>query len=242
MQVQAASSNTDKRMHSNRSKFTAELIGAFALVFAGTGAVIVNDQTGGALSHAGVALTFGLVVLAMIYAVGDVSGAHLNPAVTTAFWLAGRFPGGLVGPYVISQCLGAVLASGLLKFLFPNHSTLGLTAPAGTDAQSFVMELVLTFLLMFVILSVSTGAKEKGVTAGIAIGAVIALEAMFAGPISGASMNPARSLGPALVSGHVAHLWIYLTAPFAGAALAIPAFRGCREPAGDPLLPGQTPD
>jgi len=218
-------------MHSNRSKFTAELIGTFALVFAGTGAVVVDHQSGGAITHAGVALTFGLVVLAMIYAVGDVSGAHLNPAVTMAFWLAGRFPGTLVMPYMASQCLGAVLASGLLKFLFPAHPTLGLSTPAGTDAQSFVMELVLTFLLMFVVLSVSTGAKEKGVTAGIAIGAVIGLEAMFAGPVSGASMNPARSMAPALVSGHWTHLWIYLTAPFAGAALAILAFRGCREAA-----------
>lgn len=225
-------------MYSNRKKYVAELIGAFALVFAGTGAVVIDDTTAGAIGHAGVALTFGLVVLAMIYAVGDVSGAHLNPAVTAAFWLAGRFPAALVIPYVVSQCLGALLASGLLRFLFPTHPTLGLTVPAGTEMQSFVLELILTFLLMFVILSVSTGAKEKGVTAGMAVGAVIALEAMFAGKISGASMNPVRSLAPALVSGHLEHLWVYLTAPFAGAGLAIFACRGCRDAACCPLAGG----
>ena len=230
--------NTDKRMRNDGKKLAAELVGAFALVFAGTGAIIIDDQTGGATTHAGVALTFGLVVLAMIYAVGDVSGAHLNPAVTAAFWLAGRFPAGLVVPYAASQCLGALLASGVLRLLFPNHPNLGATFPAGTELQSFVLECILTFLLMFVILSVSTGAKEKGVTAGIAVGAVIALEAMFAGKISGASMNPARSLAPALVSGHLEHLWVYLTAPFAGAALAIFACRSCRDAACCPLAGG----
>ena len=216
-------------MHWDSQKSTAEAIGTFALVFAGTGAVVINDQTGGAITHAGIALTFGLVVLAMIYAIGDVSGAHLNPAVTAAFWLAGRFPGGQVVPYVTCQLLGALAASGVLRFLFPAHPTLGITLPAGAESQSFVLEAILTGLLMFVILSVSTGAKEKGVTAGIAIGAVIGLEAMFAGPICGASMNPARSLAPALVSGHLEHVWIYLTAPFMGAGLAIFACRGCRD-------------
>ncbi len=218
-------------MEQTGKKLAAEFIGTFALVFAGTGAIVINDASGGAVTHAGIALTFGLMVLAMIYAVGDVSGAHLNPAVTGGFWLSGRFPAGLVMPYFVSQCGGAFLASGLLRFLFPGHPTLGSTLPAGAESQSFVLELVLTFLLMFVILSVSTGAREKGVTAGIAVGAVIGLEAMFAGPVSGASMNPARSLAPALVSGHLEHLWIYLTAPFAGASLAILACRGCRDSA-----------
>jgi len=218
----------DKRMHLNRPPLLAEFTGTFALVFAGTGAIIIDHATGGGVTHAGVAATFGLVVLAMIYAVGDVSGAHLNPAVTGAFWLAGRFPAGGVVPYVTAQCLGAGAASGLLRFLFPTDSWLGGTQPAGTDGQSFVLETVLTFLLMYVILNVSTGAKEKGTTAGIAIGAVVGLEAMFAGPICGASMNPARSLAPALVSGHGEHLWIYLTAPFLGAALAVAGCRGCR--------------
>jgi aquaporin NIP len=163
--------------------------------------------------------------------VGDISGAHFNPAVTSAFWLAGRFPLGLVFPYIASQCLGAFAASGVLYFLFPIHGTLGSTLPVGTEMQSFVLELILTLLLMFVILNVSTGSKEKGITAGIAVGAVIGLEAMFAGSICDASMNPARSLAPAILSGHLKHLWIYLTAPFAGAWLAILACRGCQDSA-----------
>jgi len=211
------------------NKLLAEFIGTFVLVFAGTGAVVVNDVSRGTVTHVGIALTFGLVVLAMIYTVGDISGAHLNPAVSTAFWLAGRFPGTQVLPYLSAQCLGATAASGTLRFLFPTNGSLGATLPAGTAAQSFVLELILTLILMFVILNVSTGAKEKGITAGIAVGAVIGLEAMFAGPICGASMNPARSLGPALVSGHLAQLWIYLTAPVLGASLAVFACRGCQE-------------
>jgi aquaporin Z len=212
-------------------KLLAEFIGTFALVFAGTGAIVINDVGGGSITHVGIALTFGLIVLAMIYTVGDISGAHLNPAVTSAFWLAGRFSGAQVFPYVIAQCLGATAASGTLHFLFPTHRTLGTTLPAGTAAQSFVLELILTLILMFVILNVSTGAKEKGITAGIAVGAIIGLEAMFAGPICGASMNPARSLAPALVSGHLEQLWIYLTAPFLGAGLAVFACRGCQDTA-----------
>lgn len=212
-----------------KQKLTAELIGTFALVFAGTGAIVINDVSGGSITHVGVALTFGLVVLAMIYTLGDISGAHLNPAVTFGFWLSGRFPIAHVVPYIFCQTLGACVASVVLRLLFPAHPNLGATLPAGSDFQSFILETILTFLLMFVILSVSTGAKEKGITAGIAVGSVIALEAMFAGKICGASMNPARSLAPALVSGTFQHLWIYLTAPFAGAVLAIFACRGCRE-------------
>lgn len=215
-------------MFGARQKLLSEFIGTFALVFAGTGAIVINDVSGGAITHVGVALTFGLIVLAMIYAVGEISGAHLNPAVTLGFWLAGRFKGAEVLPYLISQVTGAVAASVTLKFLFRTHATLGSTLPSDTATQSFVLELILTFLLMFVILNVSTGAKEKGITAGIAVGAVIALEAMFAGKISGASMNPARSLAPAIVSGTLEHLWIYLMAPVAGAALAIFACRGCQ--------------
>jgi aquaporin NIP len=210
-------------------KLLAESIGTFALVFAGTGAIVINDVSGGIVTHVGIALTFGLIVLAMIYTVGDISGAHLNPAVTSAFWLSGRFAGRQVVPYVLAQCLGAVAASGILHFLFPAHTNLGATLPAGSDMQSFILELVLTLILMFVILNVSAGAKEKGVTAGIAIGAVIGLEAMFAGPICGASMNPARSLAPAIVSGHLEHLWIYLAAPVIGACLAVFACRGCQD-------------
>src|SRR5436190_3206155 len=184
------------------SKLAAEFFGTFVLVFAGTGAIVIDGVSGGTVTHVGVALTFGLVVLAMIYTVGDVSGAHLNPAVTLGFFAAGRCGLGMVAGYIASQCLGATAASLLVHYLFPQSETLGITLPAGNAWQSFVLEAVLTFILMWVILSVSTGAKEKGITAGIAIGAVIGLEAMFAGPISGASMNPARSLGPALISMH----------------------------------------
>ncbi len=208
----------------------AEFLGTFALIFAGTGAIVINDVSGRAITHAGVAMVFGLIVLAMIYAFGDVSGAHLNPAVTTAFALAKRFSWAEVLPYVSAQSAGALAASGLLRGLFPGHATLGATLPAGSVMQSFILEVVLTFLLMLVILSVSTGAKEKGITAGIAIGAVIALEAMFAGPICGASMNPIRSIAPALVSGQLQHLWIYVAAPILGAWLAVPACCGVREP------------
>jgi aquaporin Z len=210
-------------------KLTAELLGTFALVFAGTGAIVINDVSKGAVSHVGVALTFGLVVLAMIYAVGDVSGAHLNPAVTFGFFAARRLPLRWAVPYILSQCAGALLGSSLLRFLFPDHPTLGATLPAGSAGQSLVFEVVLIALLMFVILSVSTGAKEKGITAGIAVGSVITFEALFGGPVSGASMNPARSLAPALVSGSWRDLWVYLTAPIVGAAVAVLACRCVRD-------------
>ena len=221
-------------------KYAAETFGTFALVFAGTGAIVINQASGGVVTHVGIALTFGLVVLAMIYALGDISGAHLNPAVTVGFWAARRFPASLVPGYLFSQGVGALLASLTLRLLFPEETTLGATLPAGASIQSFALELILTALLMFVILNVSTGAKEKGITAGMAVGAVISLEALFAGPISGASMNPARSMAPALVSGHIEHLWIYLTAPIVGALLAVGGCRcvqseGCC--AGDSALP-----
>jgi aquaporin Z len=214
----------------NRRALLAELFGTFALVFCGTGAIVINEVQGGAITHVGIAHTFGLIVLALIYALGDISGCHLNPAVTTGFWLAGRFPAAQVGPYLGSQCSGALLASVTLRLLFPTATTLGATLPAGPGWQSFVLELILTLLLMVVILCVSTGAKEKGIMAGVAVGAVIALEAMFAGPVCGASMNPARSLAPAVVSGRVAELWIYLVAPVAGAALGVALFQQLAPP------------
>ena len=210
-------------------KLAAEAIGTFALVFAGTGAIIINDVTGGAVTHVGVALTFGLVVFAMIAAVGDVSGAHLNPAVTVGFAIARRLEGRLVLPYVASQLTGAIAASVVLRLLFPDSATLGGTQPAGSVAQAFVLEIVLSAALMFVILGVTVGAKEKGLTAGLAIGATVGLEALFAGPITGASMNPARSLGPAVVSGQWAAVWIYIVAPLIGAAVAVLGCRCVRE-------------
>jgi aquaporin Z len=210
--------------------YLAELLGTFALVFAGTGAIVINDISGGTIGHIGIAATFGLVVMAMIQIFGDVSGAQFNPAVSLAFAVAGKLTWARLPGYVVAQCVGALLASGLLRFLFPTHELLGSTLPSGAVSQSFVLEAVLTAMLMLTILSVSTGAKEKGITAGIAIGAVVGLEAMFAGPICGASMNPARSLAPALVSGHLEHLWLYLLAPVVGALIAVPLFRAVRGP------------
>jgi aquaporin Z len=211
-------------------RLAAEMLGTFALVFAGTGAIVINDVSGGTVSHVGIALTFGLIVLAMVYAVGDVSGAHLNPAVTLGFFAARRVEGRWVVPYIASQCAGALLASVALRLMFPTNATLGATLPAGDAMQSFVLEAVLTFLLMFVTLSVSTGSKEKGVLAGVAVGSVIALEALFAGPISGASMNPARSLAPALVALRLDGLWVYLIAPILGACAGVLACRCVQEP------------
>jgi aquaporin NIP len=206
-------------------KYVAELIGTFTLVFCGTGAVVINQQTGGAVTHIGVAITWGLVVMSMIYALGDVSGAHMNPAVSIAFAVAGRFRASLLPGYITSQLAGALLASFTLKLLFPSSPFLGATLPAGPQMQSFVLELLLTFFLMLVIMNVAHGSKEQGMFAGIAIGSVVALEAMFAGPVCGASMNPARSIAPAIASGHLEHLWIYIAAPIAGAILAIPAWK-----------------
>ena len=211
-------------------KLAAELFGAFVLVFAGTGAIVTNEMSGGTVSHIGIALTFGLVVLSMIYALGDVSGCHLNPAVSIGFFVARRFDGRMVIPYMISQCSGAILASFTLCLLFPTSTTLGATTPAGSALQSFVVEFLLTLILMFVILSVSTGSKEKGMMAGVAIGSVIALEALFAGPISGASMNPARSLAPALVSMNFTNLSIYIFAPILGACASVFVCRCVQEP------------
>ena len=202
-------------------KYLAEIIGTFALVFCGTGAIIINQESAGAITHVGIAITFGLIVASMIYTIGDISGAHLNPAVTIAFWVGKIFPGKEIIPYVVSQAVGAFMASLTLKFLFPNNSLLGATIPAGSAMQSFVLELILTFILMFVIIHVAKGSKEQGMFAGIAIGGVVLLEAMFAGPICGASMNPIRSIAPAIASGHLEHLWVYLTAPIIGAVLAI---------------------
>ncbi|MEI8279510.1 MAG: aquaporin [Bacteroidota bacterium] len=211
-------------------KYIAELLGTYALVFAGTGAIIINQETNGTITHMGIAITFGLVVMSMIYTFGNISGAHLNPAVSIAFTMAKRFPAKLLVLYIGSQLIGALLASLTLKFLFPHNSMLGSTMPSGSDMQSFILEVILTFFLMLVIFNVAHGSKEQGMFAGIAIGAVVALEALFAGPVCGASMNPARSFSPAIVSGHMNSLWIYLVAPIIGAVMAIPVFNFIKEP------------
>lgn len=202
-------------------KYWAEFFGTYILVFVGCGAIIINSITAGTVSHLGIGLSFGLVVMTMIYAIGEISGSHINPAVTIAFAVAKRFNIKEVIPYLISQIFGASFASATLFILFPNVSNLGETLPLHNNwQQSFILEMILTFILMFVILNVSTGAKEKGITAALAIGGVVAFEAIFAGPISGASMNPARSLAPALF-GDLTYIWVYVFAPIIGSILAV---------------------
>ncbi len=206
-----------------RGKYISELIGTFTLIFCGTGAMTINEITGGDVTHVGIAITWGLVVMAMIYAFGDISGAHFNPAITIAFAYAKKFDWKEVPKYILAQAIGAVLASSILLFLFPQSDFLGGTLPALTfdDIRAFILELLLTYFLMLVIINVSTGSKETGTMAGIAIGGVVLLEAMFAGPMTNASMNPVRSFAPALLSGHWEHQWLYLIAPITGALLAI---------------------
>ncbi len=191
------------------------------MIFCGTGAMTVNEVTGGDVTHVGIAITWGLIVMAMIYAFGETSGAHFNPAVTIAFAYAKKFAWKEVPKYIIVQVLGALTASLILWYLFPSSEYLGATIPTVDVGRAFVMELLLTFFLMVVIINVSTGSKEIGIIAGIAVGAVVLLEAMFAGPITNASMNPARSIAPAIVAGKMQHLWMYILAPILGAILAV---------------------
>lgn len=225
-----------------KNQLFAEILGTFCLVFVGTGAITVNELYGGALTHVGVAVSFGLIVLAMIYTVGDVSGAHLNPAVTLGFVAAKRMSFAPALGFIGAQLIGALAASLLVFLLFSESSsteplssalTLGATSPSGSLFQAFLMEVVLSFILMFVILGVSTGAKEKGITAGLAIGMTVLLLALFGGPVTGASMNPARSLAPALVSGELGALWLYMLAPITGALIAVASCRltrvGCEQ-------------
>ena len=201
----------------------AELIGTFAMVFCGCGAMTINEITGGSISHVGVAITWGLIVMAMIYAFGEISGAHFNPAVTFGFAIAKKFNWKDVPRYILFQVIGAFLAIVILWFLFPESESFGHTYPVDgfEPYKAFILELLLAFFLMVVIINVSTGSKEIGTMAAIAVGAVILLEAMFAGPITKASMNPARSLAPAIISGNLEDLWLYLTAPFIGAFFAV---------------------
>jgi aquaporin NIP len=212
-------------------KVGAEMVGTFTLVFAGCGAVVTQRLSEGALGHGGVAATFGLAVMVMIYATGHISGAHFNPAVTVAFAAVGRFPWRQVPAYVLGQCAAALLAALCLAALFGNQG-LGVTEPSGGVQQSFLLEVIITFFLMFVITAVATDSRAEGALAGLAIGGTVALCALFAGPISGASMNPARSLGPALVQGQLAALWLYLIAPTLGAVVGAVTYRAlrCDEP------------
>lgn len=206
-------------------KYLSEFIGTFILVFAGTGVVIVDQHTGGAVTLTGIAICWGMIIVATIYAFGDISGNHINPAVTIAMAVDKRFEWKEVPAFLIAQLLGAFGASLLLHFLFPDNTSLGTTQPGGSLMQSFIMEVIMTFILLLVILRVSTGSKEKGITAGLVIGATVAFLVLFGGPVSGTSLNPTRSLAPAIVSGNLNALWIYLTAPAIGAVAAVFAHR-----------------
>ncbi len=227
----------------------AEAIGTFALVFAGCGAIMVDAKTH-ALGHVGVAITFGLVIMFGIYAVGHISGAHFNPSVTFAFALSRHFPWSRAVRYWGAQLIGAIAAAAVLRGSLGKIADVGATLPSGSQGQSFLWELVLTFFLMFVIMAVATDTRAVGEAAAIAVGGTVLLDAMFGGPISGASMNPARSIGPALVSGNLHALWLYIVAPICGAALAALAYQFVRgetarpapveeePPLGDPTILG----
>ncbi len=201
-------------------RLTGEFLGTFGLVFCGTGAIVINQESNGAITHLGIAITFGLIVMAMILSFGHISGAHINPAVSIALCVSKRFKWRNLIPYILAQIVGALLASFILHYLFPANELLGATIPKGSDIQSCVLEFILTFLLMIVILT-STQKKDHSLLGpALAIGGTVGLEALFAGPICGASMNPARSLSPAIIGGHYQSLWVYIFGPVSGALVA----------------------
>ena len=206
-----------------------EAIGAFALVVAGCGAVITDATRGGALGSVGISLVFGLVIMAMIYAGGHLSGAHYNPAVTVAFTIGRHFPPREAAAYIAAQLVGASAGALLLLAAWPDKPAhLGATVPSVAVGTALVYEIVLTMFLMFVITAVATDTRAVGAAAAIAIGGTVALDALFGGPITGASMNPARSIGPALASGTWTDLWIYVVGPVIGAALGVLGYTAVR--------------
>lgn len=222
---------------SNFHRLLAEMIATFALVFTGCGAIVVDAVSHGQITHVGVAISFGLVIAVMIYATGHISGAHMNPAVSLAFALTRHFPLRRLALYWLAQLIGASLAATTLRLLFGNVAHLGTTLPSGTDAQSVGLEAVMTFFLMFVVMAVATDDRAVGEAAALAIGGVILLDAMFGGPISGASMNPARSFGPALASDTWAHYWVYVVGPLVGAVAGAFAYELARGEKPEPASP-----
>lgn len=201
-------------------RYIAELIATFFLIFCGTGAMVINTETEGVISHFGVATAWGLIVTIMIFAYGRISGAHMNPAVTLTLVLLKLHPKKEILPYFGAQLIGAFAASITLRLLFPDNELLGASMPQGSEMQSFVLEFILTFMLMIVILLTSQGRRIEQYFAPVAIGLTVMLEALYAGPVTNASMNPFRSLAPAVVSGHIEHLWLYLVATTLGAVTA----------------------
>jgi aquaporin NIP len=206
---------------------TAEAIGTFALVFAGCGAIMVDAKTH-QLGHVGVAITFGLVIMFGIYAVGHISGAHFNAAVTFAFALTRHFPWPRAFAYWCAQFVGAIVAAAVLRGSLRNIAHVGATLPSGSQGQACLWEAVMSAFLMFVILAVATDTRAVGEAAAIAIGGTIGLDAMFGGPVTGASMNPMRSLGPALISGDLHALWLYILAPIVGTSVGGLAYQFVR--------------
>ena len=209
-------------------KSMAEFIGTFALVFAGCGAAMIAQRFPGTIPPAVIPVIFGLMVAAMVYATGHISGAHLNPAVTAAFAAARHFQKKDVLAYWLAQTSGAFFAILILTFILPGGQEFGATLPSVSPLQAFVWEAVLTFFLMFVIISVATDTRAVGTMAGVAIGAAVTVCAFIGGPVTGASMNPARSLAPAFFQHQTHGLWIYLTAPFAGAVIAALTYEAIR--------------
>lgn len=201
-------------------KYLAEFIGTFLLVFLGTGSVIVNVQTDGSLGLVGISFAWGLVVAALIYVFGPISGTHINPAVTISLAVGGLMPKKEVFGYLLTQIIGAIAASALLKILFPETETMGGTMPSGSVLQSFVLEFIMTFILLLTVLGI-TAKKETEHLTGLVVGLVIVAIILFAGPISGASINPARSIGPAVIAGNLNNLWLYIVAPILGATSAV---------------------
>ncbi len=215
-----------KEVTKSRRLLAAELFGTFILIFAGTGAIVVNSLSQGVITHVGVSFVFGAVVSALIYSLGHISGAHFNPAVTLAFWTSGFFPRRYVLPYILAQLIGAIMASGLLLISFGKVGNLGATLPLnGNWLQSFILETVLTFILMFVIFGAALDKRAHSNLAGLAIGLTVGVEATCMGPITGASMNPARSFSPALMAGIWQHQWLYWVAPILGAQIAVIVYR-----------------